>query len=257
MIDIRIDEQAAETLYRLGISPFQGTQIARYGIGAILKGRVGSIVEAFSRHPRGTLMHMGAFSYASDNAAPIANLMVGRYCSIAVGVKVMDGIHPLQAVTTSPFHYGEYYTSGNIPEDFVYRGERRLFRQSYGPTQVGHDVWIGSHCTILAGVSIGSGAVIAGGANVVKDVPPYAIVGGNPAKIIRYRFHEELRLRLLDLNWWNISPTVLRDQNMYDPEAFCLALERLRDAGELVSFNPATITVTESGGISENEAVPL
>lgn len=250
MLEIKIDEPTAELLLQLGITPFTGPQSGRFSVGAVVKARPGSRIEAYTRHSPGTLINLGSFSYASANGPLITNLSVGRYCSIAVGVRLMDGNHPLHAVTTSPYHYGAFFNAANIPEEFCYRGQRQSFPQTYGPTSVGNDVWIGSHCTIRSGLTIGDGAVIAGGANVVSDVPPYAIVGGNPAKIIRYRFPEELRLRLLDLQWWDVSPKVLRDLNMYEPERFCTELERRRDSGELTRFAPKSVRISKSGEIA-------
>ena len=78
-------------------------------------------------------------------------------------------------------------------------------------TVLGNDVWIGSHVLIKGGVKVGHGAVIGAGAVVVNDVPPYAIVGGVPAKIIRYRFSAEIIENLLKLEWWNLSDELLKD----------------------------------------------
>ncbi|OZA00555.1 MAG: hypothetical protein B7Y02_18405, partial [Rhodobacterales bacterium 17-64-5] len=178
----------------------------------------------------------------------------GRYCSVAIGLRIIDGHHPLGAVTTNTYIYGPFYSADNIPEDFVYRNHREPFALSYGPIETGHDVWIGAHCTIRAGVKIGTGAVIAGGSNVVKDVPPYAIVGGNPAEVIRYRFPEDLCARLLAIGWWNVSPRILRDLNMHNPEEVCTRLERMAAKGNLAPFTPATFRVDEKGALWLTEA---
>lgn len=254
MIELPIDEVISEALIRLRIGKFQGPNFAPYRSGAVVKVRPGSTMEAFSRHPPGTLMNMGAFSYAAENEPGLINLSLGRYCSVAIGLRILDGVHPLGAVTTNTYIYGPFYTAGNIPADYVYRGKREPFATSYGPIRAGHDVWIGAHCMIRAGVTIGHGAVIAGGSNVTRDVPPYAIVGGNPAEVIRYRFPEELRERLLAIEWWNISPTILRDLNMHDPDAFCTRLERMAANGNLVPFIPARLRVDEKGELWLTEA---
>ncbi|MEI6799359.1 MAG: CatB-related O-acetyltransferase [Pseudomonadota bacterium] len=244
---LTLTKAQADLLQRLKITKYHGAAFAPYPAGAVVAVRPGSIVEAFTRHPPGKLMQMGAFSYANDNPFDKGLLQVGRYGSVAIGLRVLEGHHPLEAVTTGKYFYGPFYKAGNIPDDYVYRAKTEPIAQTYGPIDVGHDVWISAHCTIKAGVRIGHGAVIAGGANVVKDVEPYAIVGGNPAKRIRFRHTPKLRARLLALAWWDISPRILRDLNMQDPPDFCTRLERMRAEGELIPFTPAKVQVTQTG----------
>ena len=103
------------------------------------------------------------------------------------------GNHATDSFTTYPFSiFGEGWEAG-APESWPYRGD----------TVVGHDVWIGYGATIMPGVQIGNGAIIATKSVVTKSVEPYAIVGGNPAKVIRYRFDEEARAALAEIGWWN------------------------------------------------------
>ncbi|WP_157982134.1 CatB-related O-acetyltransferase [Oceanicella sp. SM1341] len=229
--------EAAE-LDRLAIRAFQGAGAAPIRPGAQLISERGITVEAFSRHPRGILMQMGSFSYASMNSPSIARMQLGRYCSVAVQVNVMDGHHPYDQVTTSPYHYGKYFKSDDIPEEYQHRGKTEPFNTSYGPVRVGNDVWIGAHSTIKAGVTIGDGAVVAGGSNVVKDVPAYAIVAGNPARVLRLRFADEICERLVASQWWRICPTQLRDLDMSDPERFVGSVEDLRASGQAIEFSP-------------------
>lgn len=247
MIELQIDQAISDALIRLGVTKFQGGALAPYRAGAIVKIRPGSTIESHTRHAPGTLSHMGAFSYAADNDVNIINLMAGRYCSIDIALRIIDGNRPLGAVTSSPYSYGPFYAADNIPQDHVYRARREPFNYTYGPIKLGHDVWIGSYCMIKSGVTIGSGAVVTGGSNVVKDVPPYAVVGGNPAEVIRYRFAEDLRARLLAIQWWNVSPRILRDLNMYDPAGFCDRLERMQANGTLVPFVPGQLRIDEKG----------
>jgi hypothetical protein len=100
--------------------------------------------------------------------------------------------HPLGFLSTSPHLYG----AGNL------LGAPAIWDDFPRPPTIGSDVWIGSNVTVLQGVTVGHGAVIAAGAVVTKDVPPYAIVGGVPAKVIRYRFAPEVVRELLELRWW-------------------------------------------------------
>jgi len=237
----------AQVLKRLKISKFAAADFKPFAAGERLYFNPSSIIESFTRHSDGTLTQMGAFSYTGPNTDDTVLVQLGRYCSVAKGLRVLDIHHPLEAVTTNPYFYGPHYKAGHIPRDFVYRGLRDPVGQRYGPIRVGHDVWIGAHCLIKAGVTIGHGAVIAGGANVVKDVEPYAIVGGNPAKLIRYRFAPDHCARLLALGWWDISPRILRDLNFHDPQDFCTRLERMQAEGRLIPFTPAKLKVNEKG----------
>ncbi|WP_321447812.1 CatB-related O-acetyltransferase [uncultured Cohaesibacter sp.] len=244
-INVEVDKTTSDLLAEMSIEFFGGKR--KIKPGDVFRSRIGSVVEEYSRHPTKLLMHSGSFSYASDNGRSLLGMATGRYCSVAVGVRVMNGHHPMEALTTNPWHYGDFYKEGNIPADFVYRGERPAFPQEYGPVKVGHDVWVGSHCTLMSGKQISTGAVIAGGANVTSDVPPYAIVGGNPARIIRYRFPDEIIQRLLESKWWEISPKLLRDFNVFEVEATLDAIDRLRESGEAIEFTPRKLRVTANG----------
>lgn len=125
-------------------------------------------------------------------------LVIGRFCAIATGVRfLMNGVnHSLAGVSTYPFQiFGQGWEEGF--DDASYLAEGR------GDTVVGNDVWIGADGTILPGVTIGDGAVVAACSVVSRDVPPYAIVAGNPARVVRMRFEEGAVARLLALRWWD------------------------------------------------------
>jgi len=124
-----------------------------------------------------------------------AKLKVGNFCSIAGNVKIyLGGNHRTDWVTTYPF--GHIHT--NIFTKFNGVGHP----STKGDVIIGNDVWIGDNVTIMSGVTIGDGVVIANNSHVVKNVEPYSLIGGNPAKIIKYRFTPEQIEKLLEIKWW-------------------------------------------------------
>ena len=145
---------------------------------------------------------LGDYSYVGIGST-LHNTKIGRYCSIAD--KLVCGLpnHSLSLLSTSPLFTmrsnGTHYSWTN--ESLYYTAPK---------VKIGNDVWIGYGVTIVNNITVGDGAVIAAGSVVTKDVPPYAIVGGVPAKILRYRFDEGVRKALLKLKWWNLPEEVLK-----------------------------------------------
>lgn len=137
---------------------------------------------------------IGTNSYTGSN---LKNCCCGNYCSIADNVVFTLPRHPVDRITTSPVTYR------NARCTPVAEKVRRIpVRETLGPVQVGHDVWIGYHATIMDGVSIGNGAVVGAHSVVTKDVPPYSIVAGVPAKVIRYRFEPSVIQAIEASRWW-------------------------------------------------------
>ncbi|MDJ0594028.1 MAG: Vat family streptogramin A O-acetyltransferase [Pleurocapsa sp. MO_226.B13] len=124
-------------------------------------------------------------------------LIVGKFCALATGIKfIMNGAnHKISGFSTYPF-----YIFGNGWEKVTPDDDEFPFK---GDTVVGNDVWIGYESVIMPGVTIGDGAIVAAKSVVVDNVPPYCVVGGNPAKIIRQRFNNETIKALLEIAWWN------------------------------------------------------
>lgn len=138
------------------------------------------------------------YSYVSNGSA-IINTNIGRFCSIGPNIQIGLGPHPTRLFVST---YPAFYSKKNTGCGYPLRDDS-IFDDSIPKTTIGHDVWIGLNVIIPGGVSIGTGAIIAAGSVVVKEVPPYAIVGGNPAKLIRYRFTEEEIDSLLKSEWWH------------------------------------------------------
>jgi len=145
-------------------------------------------------------------------------LIIGKFCQIGAGVEfVMNGAnHQMNAVSTYPFYiFGSWDQPAPSKEDLPLKGD----------TVVGNDVWIGQNSTILPGVHIGDGAIIGLNSVVTRDVPPYAIVAGNPAKTVRKRFDDELIDLLLKLKWWNKS---VEEINALIPLLSCSDLAKVK-----------------------------
>jgi len=133
----------------------------------------------------------------------VGHVSFGRFCSVGPRVIFGCGTHPTHLISTSPVFYSsvEHCGISFTEQDFV---------EEQSPIRIGHDVWIGAHAYLRNGIVVGDGAIIGAGAVVTKDIPPYAIVGGVPAHIIRYRFNEQTIAALLRLEWWNWSREALK-----------------------------------------------
>lgn len=144
---------------------------------------------------------VGDYSYGEclkPGAWP-AGVVVGRFVSVGEGVKVYLRNHPVERISMHPFFYN--HKLGFVEHDTI----------DTGRLKIGHDAWLGSSAIILPGCCrIGNGAVIGAGAVVTKNVPDFAIVGGNPAQIIRYRFTEEEQRQILSTRWWENSIAALK-----------------------------------------------
>ncbi len=168
---------------------------------------IGNVQMTFKR------LEIGAMSYLRGECE-LANVShIGRFCSIGNGVQIGQDRagHPLDWLSTHPFAHAV---------------ESLHYSSNLAPAVIGHDVWIGRDAMIMEGVSVGTGAVIAARALVTHDVPPYAIVAGTPARIIRYRHDECLAGELLDSQWWHLPLEALLKLPLDRPRDFIEALEK-------------------------------
>ena len=195
--------------------PLRDDQVVRFSNHVVFEGGIGVLngIEIPS-------MGMGSYSWSIIPSF----VSVGRYCSIAGNLSFLGGRHPIEAVSSSSCLYDAEIGFGQwIRERYNARFPAVPNPQKHG-IRIGNDVWIGEGVTIAQGVSIGHGAVVAARSVVTKDVAPYAIVGGNPAGLIRYRFSESVIQRLLASAWWDRNPQAIFGLDMSQPEAFLESL---------------------------------
>lgn len=150
----------------------------------------------------------------------ITNTEIGSFCSIANGVIIGGGMHPVNWISTSPV----FYSGKDSVKEKYYSHERAHPKK----VTIGHDVWIGQNVLIKQGVTIGTGAVVGMGSIVTKDVEPYAIVAGNPAAILRFRFCNSIIDSLLESQWWNCDDSIIKEAAKFakEPELFLRSISK-------------------------------
>lgn len=153
---------------------------------------------------------IGKYSYIG-NSCTIIYTEIGNFCSIADNCIIGGAQHPVKWVSTSPvFHDGKNILGKNFSEHKF---------NPYSVTKIENDVWIGNNCLIKAGVTISNGAVIGMGSVVTKDVGPFEIWAGNPAKLIKYRFENEKIKKLIDIKWWTFDDQRIQSISKYMNES--------------------------------------
>ena len=181
---------------------------------------------------RGNLTHyqkvhreynIGRHSYISGEPNIVdSGTTIGKFCSIARGVAIGVGHNPLNWLSTHSFTF--HPDTLHAYCELRVRAERLVPWRTTRPVTIGNDVWIGRNAIIMDGVEIGTGAVVGSGAVVTKDVPPYAIVGGVPAKVIRYRFDEQTIERLIESRWWDYPDEFIENELKFDDIEQCLSV---------------------------------
>ena len=146
-------------------------------------------------------MKAGKYTYGHErikhHKLKTGNITIGSFCSIGKGVTIYTGKggHRTEHISTYPF--------GRRHKETFPKDPTKCLSSIIGDVIIGNDVWIADNATIMSGVTVGDGAIIATNSHVVKDVEPYSVVGGNPAKLIKYRFDEKTIEKLLEIKWWD------------------------------------------------------
>jgi phosphonate metabolism protein (transferase hexapeptide repeat family) len=189
---IEVPQPALKKPHRFGLEPHIDSS------ARVHKSTLGAYTSVGSRTSMGETI-FGDYSYVVNDSS-IMYAEIGKFCSIAAHTRINPGNHPMWRAALHHFTYRSESYGFAIEDDhefFEWRREHKVV--------LGNDVWIGHGAIILPGVKIGTGAGIGAGAVVSKDVPPFAIVAGVSAKILRYRFEEKVQQGLLDLAWWDWS----------------------------------------------------
>lgn len=162
----------------------------------------------------------GKHSYHGSNLyISNQNSRIGNFCSISNNVCIGVGMHPTNWLSTHPFQYLHC---------FEIKPEKSYSFNSYKECIIGNDVWIGRNVIIMDGITISDGAIIASGAVVTQNVSPYAIVGGVPAKIIKYRFSQDIVEQLLNLKWWDLNDEEIKNLTFNDIDQCIKELKSIR-----------------------------
>lgn len=193
------------------------------------------VVEAPIRTQGGRIqcLSIGAFSYFNDNTYIRAVKKIGRFC--AIGPNVQLGLPEHSVKSLSPHiifpNQDSKWTAGftkyaneNSEIEVISKKQNEELKKPM--IEIGNDVWLGANAIVMRGVKIGNGAVIAAGAVVTRDVSPYEIVGGIPAKHIKFRFNNKIVKKLEDLQWWDYGPDIMKNIDITNPKSAVIELER-------------------------------
>lgn len=222
---------------------FHGKGLQRLQVGDRLEFLDDTMVEPYiGVYAGNVLCQMG---FMSTSQSPLSKkFRVGRYCSISSGLLAHLARHPLDHISTSSITHNP---GAQVVREFLkdYDGEAPAFFD--GPANaepaIEHDVWIGAQVTLLPGVTIATGAVVGAGSVVTRSVGPYEIVAGNPARLVRKRFPDDLAVGLLESQWWRYKFTDFKGLDLHQPARFLT--EFLRRKANLEPFDPPRVRLAE------------
>ncbi|GAA5204818.1 CatB-related O-acetyltransferase [Microbacterium jejuense] len=198
--------------------------------------------QVFSSSPLANVHALGAFSIIRYGAQ-IGGVRIGRFSAIGANLVCAQPEHPLEHVGTSSVFLKEYpWARGGEGYYDVPPSGARLVNT---PVSIGNDVWIGRDVYVRGGVTIGDGAIVAARSVVTRDVPPYTIVAGTPARVIRPRFADDIVAALLELEWWNLDPSWMAEVDQSDIRACVDFLTERR--GQISELRPRAVVFTDTG----------
>lgn len=204
----------------------------------------GTVFEAqsFSSSSLSQVRRLGAFSILRSGGN-VGSAFIERFAAIGQNLTCSSPEHPMSDLGASSVFIKDYpWAHGDRDKGFYSVGKSGS-NLRVRSTVIGNDAWIGRDVFIKGGVKVGDGAVVAARSVVTKDVPPYAIVAGIPAKVISYRFPEEIRERFLEIKWWDYAPDWMQSVNLQEPVECLEYLEKHK--GELEPLAPRNVTITE------------
>lgn len=225
----------------------------RLKIGDEINVSPNAVIEEFTAFTGGSVLtSMGSFSYSWSPLGLEAS--IGRYTSIARNCRLFGFQHPLNRFTSSIVAYSTVCNVGtkcsDMKPDYSFKPVKI---PQVKKLTIGNDVWIGSHVAIKPGITIHDGAMIATGAVVTKDVPPYSVVGGVPAKVIKTRFPDNIIWELLKLSWWDYCFADFQEMRADIPiEKFIDKIKQDISEGKLQKFKPGVLTGEEILATAEN-----
>lgn len=204
---------------------------------------------------------IGAFSYLGGGRSSIRHVsMIGRFCAIAANVVMGEVEHPTDILSAHPLFEGASRFAWHQARQFkqenaaLIRGTQKhcaeMRRTRFGKIEIGNDVWIGEGAFIRQGVKIGDGAIIGARSIILSDVPPYAIVAGMPARVLRYRFPPDVIAELLRLNWWSYGLSALHGVDLTDMESAIGLIEKNIGSGQAVLYSSPLLHLDRTGSSS-------